>query len=104
MKTPQLTARDVERGLRLHGFEEKPGTGTSHVKWVKIHNGEKLTVTVDAHLEPFSETLVSSMSKQAGMTKRQFHRMCTKDGIKDAKKGVFAWLFGREGTPETDAE
>lgn len=104
MKSPQLSARDVERGLRLHGFEEKPGTGTSHVKWVKIHNGEKLTVTVDAHLEPFSEILVSSMAKQAGMNKKQFQRMCAKQGIKDARKGVFAWFFGRTDAVDADLE
>ena len=92
MKKPQLSTRDVVAGLKAAGFEEQPKTSTSHVKWIKRANGEKLVVTVDAHLEPFSHTLIASMAKQAGMTVKQFYEICSKDGQKRAKKGVLTWL------------
>lgn len=89
---PQLSSKDVERGLKAAGFEQKPQTATSHVKWIKQTENSKLVVTVDAHLEPFSHILIQSMAKQAGMSIRQFYEICSKDGIKQAKKGLLGWL------------
>lgn len=98
MSKPQLTTRDVVAGLKAAGFEEQPKTSTSHVKWIKrctIKGVEtKLVVTVDAHLSPFSKTLIDSMAKQAGVTVKQFYVMCSKDGQKKVKKGLLSWIPG----------
>lgn len=93
-KRAPLEARDVERGLRAHGFVEQPKTGTSHVKWIKYIGDKKLVVTVDAHHAPYSQDLIRSMANQSHMSANQFYEMCSKDGVKQAKKGKFQWLFG----------
>lgn len=58
------------------GFEEFPQKGTSHIHWKKIVNGILHKVTVDCPKSPFSDTLVSSMANQAGVTKKTFLRYC----------------------------
>lgn len=96
MKLPPLTTQDVVGGLKAAGFEEQPRTSTSHTKWIKkcVCGGQrtKKVVTVDAHLSPFSKDLIKSMAKQAGMSVKQLHELCSKDGQKDAKKGLLKWL------------
>lgn len=89
---PQLTAADVERGLRAAGFTPQPQKGTSHVQWVIKTNTKYLRVTISAHLEPFSKDLVRAMAAQAGMSTNQLYELCTKDGVKQAKKGTLSWL------------
>lgn len=88
----QLRAADVEKALKAAGFNKLPQKGTSHTHWVKTTDSRIWKVTVDAHLEPFSDDLVSSMAKQAGMSKSQFYEICSKEGQKKAKKGKLGWL------------
>lgn len=45
----------------------------SHEKWSKTVNGQRYGVTVDQYEEPFDAFLVSSMSKQAGVSKKEFY-------------------------------
>lgn len=92
-KRPPLTSSEVHRGLNAAGFKEQSGTGTSHVKWVLKTADRKYVVTVDAHHSPFSHTLIASMANQAGMTVKQFYELCSKDGIKHAKRGTLGWLL-----------
>jgi hypothetical protein len=91
------TIKDVERGLSAAGFTlQKSTSGTSHTKWIKYEEIEnkkfKRVVTVDAPKSPFSNDLIKSMSNQAGMTKKQFLQLCTKNGSKQAKKGDLTWV------------
>lgn len=58
------------------GFIECPQKGSSHVHWKKIVNGKLFKVTVDCPKAPFSDTLVSSMAHQAGVTKKIFLKYC----------------------------
>lgn len=87
-----LTSSDIERGLRAAGFEEQPKTGTSHVKWILYARSTKYVVTVDAHHSPFSHQLISAMAKQAGLTVDQLYELCSKEGLKQAKRGKLGWL------------
>lgn len=77
-----MTSKEVEAGLAAAGFVRQKQTATSHVKWVR----DKNTVTVDAHLSPFSIILIKSMACQAGVSVKEFYAMCSKDGIKASKK------------------
>lgn len=70
---PPLTYRDVVRILTVLGFTPRKRTSTSHEKWTKTANGRRFTVTVDQHEEPFDAFLVSSMAKQAGVSKKDFY-------------------------------
>lgn len=70
---PPLSYRDVVRILTNLGFSPKKRTSTSHEKWSKTVNGQRYVVTVDQHEEPFDAFLVSSMSKQAGVSKKEFY-------------------------------
>jgi predicted RNA binding protein YcfA (HicA-like mRNA interferase family) len=87
----QLCAADVEKGLKAAGFNRLPQKATSHTQWVKTTD-RIWKVTVDAHHEPFSDDLVSSMARQAGMSKSQFYEICSKEGQKKAKKNKLNWL------------
>ncbi|WP_392559772.1 type II toxin-antitoxin system HicA family toxin [Orbus mooreae] len=51
-------------------------TATSHEKWIGYRDGRKLVVTVDKHEQPFDVFLISSMSSQAGMKKKEFFELC----------------------------
>lgn len=70
---PPLTYRDVIKILLALGFSMKPRTGTSHEKWEKTVYGKCYVVTVDKHEQPFDSFLVSSMAKQAGVSKKEFY-------------------------------
>jgi predicted RNA binding protein YcfA (HicA-like mRNA interferase family) len=85
---PQLTAADVERGLKAAGFKREKQKGTSHTQWSKDH----LKVTVDAPKAPFSDDLIAMMARQAEMSKDNFYEICSKEGQKKAKKGTLGWL------------
>jgi len=70
---PPLTCADVKRILRALGFTARPGHGTSHEQWVKDTSEGRLKVTVDCPKAPFSQFLIDSMSRQAGVTKAKFY-------------------------------
>ena len=89
---PQLTAADVEKGLKSAGFNPEPKTGTSHVQWTYRTRSVYKRVTVSAHLAPFSKDLIALMAHQAGMSVNQFYEICSKEGAKKAKRGTLAWL------------
>jgi hypothetical protein len=40
---------------------------------VKVENGKLFKVTVDCPKSPFSQDLISSMAKQAGVSKKAFY-------------------------------
>lgn len=73
-KLPPLDCRQVKAVLRKLGFEPRPRKGTSHEQWVKIdEKGNFFKVTVDCPKQPFSQDLIASMAKQAGLTKKKFY-------------------------------
>lgn len=87
---PELNATDVERALKACGFTPRPQKSTSHRHWVHENfRGQFRKVTVDAHHQPFSPDLVSSMAHQMGVSKKEFYALCSKDGAKKAKRGLF---------------
>jgi hypothetical protein len=58
------------------GFKPRPQKGTPHEQWVGEVGGKFRKVTVDCPKAPFSPDLISSMAKQAGVTKKiiyEFH-------------------------------
>jgi len=70
---PPLTCKQVKQILSSLGFSPRPQKGTSHEQWVKAANGNFFKVTVDCPKAPFSQDLISSMAKQAGVSKREFY-------------------------------
>jgi predicted RNA binding protein YcfA (HicA-like mRNA interferase family) len=71
---PPITCADFKAILSRLGFEPRPmRSGTSHEDWVKRENGRFYKVTVDCPKAPFSQDLISSMAKQAGVTKKQIY-------------------------------
>ena len=78
-RNPPLECRDVIKGLKKLGFEERKGKGKgSHESWAKIENGKLYKVTVDKPKSPFGRDLIKSMASQAGVSKRQFYKACGK--------------------------
>jgi hypothetical protein len=62
--------------LQKMGFTPRPTKGTSHEQWVGTVGQKFRKVTVDCPKAPFSQELISSMAKQAGVTKKiiyEFH-------------------------------
>lgn len=70
---PPLTCKEVTQILRTLGFEPRPKKGTSHEQWVKDDADGFFKVTVDCPKSPFSPDLISSMAKQAGVSKKEFY-------------------------------
>lgn len=70
---PPLTCKDVKQILKSLGFEPRPKNGTSHEQWVRKDNKGFFKVTVDCPKAPFSPDLISSMAKQAGLSKKEFY-------------------------------
>lgn len=68
---PPLTYADVVKILKALGFSKRDHKGTSHEQWVNQDPFRK--VTVDKPKAPFSQTLIASMARQAGVTKSQFY-------------------------------
>ncbi len=68
-----LTCSQVKDILRTLGFSPRPQKGTSHEQWAKVENGRLYKVTVDCPKAPFTQELISSMARQAGVTKKQFY-------------------------------
>lgn len=73
---PPLECRDVKRILKNLGFEFIVQRG-SHEKWQKTVNGVLFSVTVDCPKAPFSQTLITSMASQAGVSKKDFYAALT---------------------------
>ena len=71
-----LTYQEVVRALKRMGFEMKPKTATAHEQWIRVDGRGKLLVTVDKHNAPFSRDLIRSMAKQAGMSVKEFFKVC----------------------------
>ena len=76
---PPLTCAQVKRALKKLGFEARPQKSTSHEQWVKVEQGRIYKVTVDCPKSPFSQELISSMSRQAGLSKKDFYKAAGKD-------------------------
>jgi predicted RNA binding protein YcfA (HicA-like mRNA interferase family) len=70
---PPLDHRDVVRILTNLGFSPLPRTGTSHEQWVRVSGGLRRKVTLDSAKAPFARDLVSSMARQAGVSKAEFY-------------------------------
>jgi hypothetical protein len=70
---PPLTCPQVKAVLKLMGFEPRPQGATSHEHWIGETYGQFRKVTVDCPKAPFSKNLISSMAKQAGVTKKIFY-------------------------------
>lgn len=70
---PPLTCREVKQILSSLGFTQRPTKGTSHEQWVRHCDGNFFKVTVDCPKSPFSQDLISSMAKQAGISKKEFY-------------------------------
>lgn len=70
---PPLTCQQVKQILKALGFSPRAQNGTSHEQWVKKTNSSLHKVTVDCPKAPFSPDLISSMAKQAGVSKKEFY-------------------------------
>jgi hypothetical protein len=68
---PPLACSEFKAILRVLGFLPRPKkSGTSHEDWVISGPGGFRKVTVDCPKAPFSQDLISSMAKQAGVNKK----------------------------------
>ena len=67
-----LTAREVRKILKSFGFAYRNTEG-GHEQWVRTHPSPFRKVTLDAHLEPFADTLVRYMAAQSGVTVKEFY-------------------------------
>lgn len=72
-KYPPLTCKEVKEILKKLGFESRPKKGTSHEQWVRKDPPPFRKVTVDCPKAPFSQILIASMAKQAGVSKKDFY-------------------------------
>jgi hypothetical protein len=73
---PPLSCSDFKAILKKLGFEPRPKkSGTSHEDWVGTVAGVFRKVTVDCPKAPFSQDLISSMAKQAGVNKKEIYRL-----------------------------
>src|ERR1700677_2526716 len=85
---PPITCSDFKGILETLGFSPRPTrSGTTHEHWVATKHGRLYKVTVDCPKAPFSQDLISSIAKQAGVT----------------KKIIYDIYFGRSSTSETAA-
>ena len=73
-----LTCKQVKNILKNLGFSPRPQKGTSHQQWVKTESGKFYKVTVDCPKAPFSQILIGSMARQAGVTKKEFYKKLKK--------------------------
>lgn len=68
--------KQVKSALRKAGFDFIKQEG-SHEKWAKTDkHGKRWLVTVDCPKAPFNDQLVLSMATQAGLSKREFLKLC----------------------------
>lgn len=73
-KIPELKYSEVVRGLKKLNFTKRKNKSTAHEQWVSDNPFRK--VTVDKHLAPFSVQLTKAMAKQAGVSTKEFCRLC----------------------------
>jgi hypothetical protein len=60
--------------LAALGFTKREKkAGTSHEDWTATIDGKFRKVTVDCPKAPFSQNLIASMAKQAGVTKKTIY-------------------------------
>lgn len=64
------------------GFEKAENKGTSHEHYKKVINDKLYKVTVDCPKAPFSNMLLDSMARQAGISKRQLIAMAKNKKLK----------------------
>lgn len=68
---PPLTCDEFKAILGKLGFAQRAKkSGTTHEDWVATIDGRFRKVTVDCPKAPFSQDLITSMAKQAGVTKK----------------------------------
>jgi hypothetical protein len=73
---PPITCADFKAVLRKLGFAQRPvKSGTSHEQWVATIKGKFYKVTVDCPNAPFSQDLIQSMARQAGVTKKKIYEI-----------------------------
>lgn len=73
---PPITCADFKAILKRLGFTPRPKkSGTSHEDWVATLDGTFRKVTVDCPKAPFSQDLISSMARQAGVTKKRIYQI-----------------------------
>ena len=73
---PPITCADFKAILRRLGFAPRPQrSGTSHGEWVATIGGKFYKVTVDCPKAPFSQDLIQSMARQAGVTKKRIYEV-----------------------------
>jgi len=71
---PPLTCDQFKAVLTKLGFSRRPSkSGTSHEDWVASIGGKFYKVTVDCPKAPFSHDLISSMARQAGVTRKMIY-------------------------------
>lgn len=73
-RLPQLTYTEVVSGLKKLGFSKRKNKSTAHEQWVASDPFRK--VTVDKHIAPFTRELVKAMANQAGVSAKEFCRLC----------------------------
>lgn len=73
---PPLTCDQFKAVLAKLGFKKRDKkSGTSHEDWIATIDGVFRKVTVDCPKAPFSQALISSMAKQAGVTKKTIYNI-----------------------------
>jgi hypothetical protein len=73
---PPLTCDQFKAVLATLGFAKRaPRSGTTHEDWVATIDGVFRKVTVDCPKAPFSQELISSMARQAGVTKKRIYEI-----------------------------
>lgn len=73
---PPLTCAQFKAVLSRLGFvPRKMKSGTSHEDWIATIDGRFRKVTVDCPKAPFSQDLISSMAKQAGVNKARIYQL-----------------------------
>lgn len=72
-----LTAREVRQILLRLGFSHRETKG-GHEQWVRESPPPFRKVTLSAHNEPFTDTIVRYMALQAGVSTREFYEALLK--------------------------
>ena len=72
---PPLTCKDIKKILKHLGFALRDQKGSSHEQWVKQSTAGFWKVTVDCPKAPFSQILIESMARQAGISKKDLYKI-----------------------------
>lgn len=71
---PPLTCDQFKAILSALGFTKRDRkSGSSHEDWIRKDDRGFRKVTVDCPKSPFSQDLIGSMAKQAGVTKKELY-------------------------------